>query len=36
MSDLINLVKQQLGSAEETLTNWMFLVSQQHLVASTG
>lgn len=36
MSDLIHLVKQQLGSAEETSTNWMFVVSQQHLFASAG
>lgn len=36
LSDWIHLVKQQLSSAEETSTNWMFVVSQQHLVVSTG
>ena len=36
LSDWIHLVKQQLSSAEETSTNRMFVVSQQHLVVSTG
>ena len=36
MSDLIHLVKQQLSSVEETSTSWMFVVSQQHPVVSTG